>query len=55
MTGRIFVEKPSPWSVMDEYDPQLHGQPEQHSPAPQRWLAFLVVMAVVCAIVMVMS
>lgn len=37
----------------DNYDPQLHGLPEQTSPAPQRWLAVLVVLAVVCAIVMV--
>lgn len=39
-------------------DPQLHPNDDAYhrlAPPAQRWLAFLIVMAVVCAIVAVMS
>ncbi|MFC3206839.1 hypothetical protein [Aquamicrobium soli] len=40
---------------MNEYDPQLHGTPEQPNRAPQRWLGLLIVLAVVCAVVALMG
>lgn len=40
----------SPWK---DYPPTADNQPDTpDTPAPQRWLAVLVVLAVVCAIVM---
>ena len=35
----------------DEYDPELHGQPEQHAPAAQRRYALSLTLAVVLAVI----
>jgi hypothetical protein len=40
----------SPWAVMDEYDPVLHGQPEQTTPPANKLLAFITTAAVVLAV-----
>lgn len=40
----------SPWSVMDEYDEALHGQPEQFPHATNKTLAVVLTLAIVLAV-----
>ncbi|WP_181175184.1 MULTISPECIES: hypothetical protein [unclassified Mesorhizobium] len=44
----------SPWSIMDEYDPDLHGspasdEPDTIPPAEQRYMAVWLTVAIVVA------
>lgn len=59
MTGRILVDRlVEPPKDYAPPDPQLHPNDDTYykiAPPAQRWLAFLVVLTVVCAIVAVLS
>jgi hypothetical protein len=37
----------SPWAALNEFDPDLHGSPEQLPPAAQRYMAVWITLAVV--------
>jgi hypothetical protein len=37
----------SPWAALNEFDPDLHGAPEQLPPAAQRSMAVWITLAIV--------